>query len=69
MSGPIVALEVWEVDGVIQISISEEDEKGNGGGYRIYGPSFAGNSNLLSRKVLDGRDAAEIRAYIDKVPT
>lgn len=62
-----VVLEVWEVGGCVQISISEVDENGNGGGYRIAGPSFAGNSRLLTSKTLNERDAKEIRSYIDKV--
>jgi hypothetical protein len=59
-----VTLEVYEVGGVIQVSIGQEDERGFGHGYRIMGPSFAGNSRRLSRKVLNERDAREIASYV-----
>lgn len=62
-----IVLEVWEVGGCIQLSIGQQDEKGWGHGYRITGPSFAGNSTLLTSKVLNERDAKEIRSYLDKI--
>jgi hypothetical protein len=64
MSAEKITLEVYEVGGAIQVSIGQEDERGVGHGYRIMGPSFAGNSRLLNRKVLKERDAREIQAYI-----
>lgn len=67
---PGVHLEVWQAGtGGIQVSISDLDETGAGGGYRIAGPKFCachGSVKMLD-VVLTKRDADEIRRYIDKV--
>lgn len=41
---------------------------GCGDGYRIAGPKFNGTGEVLLSKTLTGRDADEIRAYLDHVP-
>ena len=69
---PGIYLEVWQATrfypGAIQLSISELDEEGTGGGYRIAGPKFgAVESKLLKRTRLAPHVAAEIRRYLDKV--
>lgn len=68
---PGVHLEIWRGhNGALQVSISELDEKGTGHGYRLYGAKFCACCwrERLVDKVLDKRDADEIRSYIDKVP-
>jgi hypothetical protein len=51
----------------LQMSISQLDENGAGHGYRIAGPKFNGSGEVLLKRELDERDAAEIRAYLDAV--
>lgn len=50
----------------LQLSISHVDEHDVGDGYRIFGPKFLGDSDLVVRHVIDERDAREIRAYLDR---
>lgn len=38
----------------------------NGGGYRLAGPDFNGQSVELQRQVISERDAAEIRAFLER---
>lgn len=52
--------------GGIQVSINAVDDGENGGhGYRIAGPKYLGASTSLRRHLIDERDAAEIRRYLD----
>ncbi len=47
-----------------QVSITDE----KGGGYRLMGPKFSGNSVLVSRSMpLSKRDAKEIGRYLSRV--
>lgn len=57
------------IRGGIQVSISELDEKGAGGGYRILGPKFCAchQSELLAKHTLDARDANAISQYLSRV--
>jgi hypothetical protein len=51
----------------LQLNIAQLDEKGNGSGYRLYGPKYNGSSERLIRHELTERDAAEIRQALDAV--
>jgi len=51
----------------LQLNIAKLDENGTGSGYRLAGPKCNGSSTNLLRRVLDARDAAEIRAALDDV--
>lgn len=53
--------------GGIQISISDVDINGSGGGYRIAGPKYNGSSTTLKEVKLDYDTAQQIRKYLDKV--
>ena len=59
-----VKLEVWRdgLTGGLQVSIGDDN-----GGFRLMGPKFLGESELLSRRSLDDRDATEIRRWLDKM--
>lgn len=48
--------------GGLQLAIGHKD----GGGYRIAGPKYNGSSERLVTKILDERDAQEIRTYLDE---
>lgn len=50
----------------LQLSIQHYAEDGSGDGYRLWGPKFNGSSTVVHKHVLDERDAAEIRAYLDR---
>ncbi|GHG15369.1 hypothetical protein ACFFSH_39365 [Streptomyces filamentosus] len=52
---------------VHQISLNAVDDEGNGHGYRLMGPKYAGRSRNLLTADLDERDANEIRALLDEV--
>jgi hypothetical protein len=47
-----------------QLSIEENDANGMGHGYRIFGPKFIGDSEILIAHTLDARDVKEIGAYL-----
>ncbi len=49
-------------DGIVQLSIRHK-----GGGYRICGPKYAGNSRTIRKHVLTKRDVEELRDYLDRV--
>lgn len=69
MSGHVeITVDRDYVTGALQVAISVVDEMGYGDGYRIAGPKYTGNGETLLTKRLDERDAAEIRAYLDRVP-
>ena len=62
-----LVLGVFLCGGRPQVSLTRQDEKGAGDGYRLLGPSFNGTSELLQNKILSEQDAAEIRRYLDAV--
>jgi len=51
----------------LQLGIVQVDENGSGSGYRLHGPKFNGSSTPLLKHVVDERDAAEIRKFLDDV--
>lgn len=51
----------------IQLSINAVDDDGCGHGYRIFGPKYLGDSELVREYTLDKRDADEIRRYLDLI--
>lgn len=52
--------------GGLQLSINRYSNDGvSGDGYRIFGPKFNGTGELLKCHVLDERDIAEIREYLN----
>lgn len=55
-------------EGHLKLSINALDEKGSGGGYRIFGPKFDGRDTILREVSIRRRDAEEIRKYLDRVP-
>lgn len=64
-----VTLSVDKVPGRIQpaglqVSIGASEDDGSGHGYRLAGPKYAGNSELVLEVVLDERDVQEIRSYL-----
>ncbi|MEV5129256.1 hypothetical protein AB0K87_01835 [Streptomyces sp. NPDC053705] len=50
----------------LQLNIVTLDENDHGMGFRLAGPKYNGSSTNLLRAELDDRDAAEIRAALDK---
>src|SRR5665213_1043809 len=69
MGEKTVHIELWDMDGKSQLVISEIDENGAGGGYRLMGPKFcACCPRTLVRKVTVDRTMAEqLRRYANKV--
>lgn len=53
--------------GSLQASIGVQDERGYGHGYRLFGPKFAGDSEVLRSHTLTPEDAREIRRYLDLI--
>ena len=66
-----ISISVWRdrFSNAMQLSIDAENEQGFGTGYRIAGPTFIGDSELLMKKTIKPRDAKEIRHYLDQVLT
>lgn len=62
MSGP-VRLSIYEDGWTSGLQLSVEDDDG---GYRIIGPKFNGSSKRRASRVLDDRDIAMIRRYLDQ---
>lgn len=58
-------LNVYECGGTVQLAIMKENVGGPQGGYRIAGPSFNGDSELLLRKKLNAGNAEDIRHVLD----
>ncbi len=57
-----VRFSVWERDGLLQLDIGDGQ-----GGYRLFGPKFAGDSRrVATSRPLTSRDINEIRRYLDK---
>lgn len=60
-----IAISVWkDYMNTWQMSIDDDN-----GGYRLYGQSFIGRSELIFRAVISKYAAKEIRRYLDKIPT
>lgn len=54
------------VTGALQLSINQYGDDGVAGhGYRIFGPKFNGTGELLKCHVVDERDIAELREYLN----
>lgn len=49
-------------EGPLQLSIGDDN-----GGYRIFGPKYAGTSKTIRRHEVTARDVDEIRQYLDAV--
>ena len=58
---------VIEADSQGRLSITAEDESGNGRGYRLAGPKFCAchPGRTIARAVLTERDKMEIRRYLE----
>lgn len=62
-----ITFEISRERGGLQLSVNEVDERGSGGGYRIFGPKFSGTSTVLRSYVVDERDAREVIRYMQRV--
>ena len=63
-----IYISLWHTpSGGQQLSIDRLDETGQGTGYRIFGPKFIGDGNLVRRTKIDRQMANEIRRYLDEV--
>lgn len=65
LSADYVRLTLWRdrITKGLQLAIESDSDPG---GYRIFGPSFIGDSERLVTHTLSARDMAEIRCYLER---